>query len=229
MIDITLNDGHRIPALGFGVYQTPPEETAIAVRTALQTGYRLIDTAAAYLNERQVGEGIRASGIPREKVFIETKVWITDYGYERTLHAFDKSIRKLGVDYLDLLILHQALPTAFEMTIDAYRALETLQADGRVRSIGVSNFMVEHLNTLLERTSVVPALNQIEVHPYFSQPEVREADRQHSILGGHHPRRALHRVSRTGIDKTAQRALDGVERNKAVRPVLKQGHQIGGN
>jgi diketogulonate reductase-like aldo/keto reductase len=182
MIDIALNDGARIPALGFGVFQTRPEETGAAVRTALETGYRLVDTAAAYLNERQVGEGLRASGVPREQVTIETKVWINDYGYERTLHAFEKSVRKLGTDYLDLLILHQPMPTAFDLTVDAYRALERLQADGRVRSIGVSNFMVEHLDALLERTNVVPALNQIEVHPYFSQPEVREANRRHGIL-----------------------------------------------
>jgi diketogulonate reductase-like aldo/keto reductase len=182
MIDIALNDGHRIPGLGFGVFQTRPEQTGAAVRTALETGYRLIDTAAAYLNERQVGEGLRASGIPRDEVTIETKVWINDYGYDRTLHSFDKSVRKLGVDYLDLLILHQPMPTAFELTVDAYRALETLKADGRVRSIGVSNFMVEHLDALRERTTVMPAVNQIEVHPYFSQPEVREANRQHGIL-----------------------------------------------
>jgi diketogulonate reductase-like aldo/keto reductase len=182
MIDIALNDGHRIPGLGFGVFQTRPAETAASVRTALETGYRLIDTAAAYLNERQVGEGLVASGVPREQVTIETKVWINDYGYDRTLHSFDKSVRKLGVDYLDLLILHQPMPTAFELTVDAYRALETLKADGRVRSIGVSNFMVEHLDALLERSTVIPAVNQIEVHPYFSQPEVREANRQHGIL-----------------------------------------------
>ena len=182
MIRITLNDGHRIPALGFGVFQTSREETGAAVRTALETGYRLIDTAAAYLNERQVGEGLRASGVPREKVTIETKVWINDYGYDRTLHAFEKSVHKLKVDYLDVLILHQPMPAAFDMTVDAYRALETLQADGRVRTIGVSNFMVEHLEALLERTTVIPALNQIEVHPYFSQPEVREANRRHGIV-----------------------------------------------
>src|SRR4029453_11955297 len=117
----TLNNGVVIPAVGYGVSQAPPEETIAAVETALATGYRHIDTAAAYLNEREVGEGIRRSGVDRADVFVETKVWISDYGYDRTLHAFDKSARKLGVDVIDLLILHQALPGEFELTIGAYQ------------------------------------------------------------------------------------------------------------
>jgi diketogulonate reductase-like aldo/keto reductase len=120
----TLNNGVQIPAVGLGVFQSPPEETAAAVESALGLGYRLIDTSAAYMNERQVGEGIRRSGIPRDDVFIETEVWISDYGYEAALHAFDKSVGKLGVDRLDLLILHQALPSRFDSTQDAYRGLE---------------------------------------------------------------------------------------------------------
>src|SRR3954469_5488107 len=166
---LQLNNGVEIPALGLGVFQSPPEVTAGAVEAALQAGYRLIDTAAAYSNEREVGEGLRRSGIPRGEVFLETKVWISDYGYEATLHAFEKSARKLGVDQLDLLLLHQPLSSAFQRTRDAYRALERLLADGRVRAIGVSNFMPEHLDRLLAVASVVPALNQIEVHPYFQQ------------------------------------------------------------
>ena len=130
---------------GLASSRTPPEVTTAAVAEALRVGYRHVDTAAAYLNEREVGEGIRRSGIAREEVFVETKVWISDYGYDATLHAFDKSAGKLGVDQLDLLILHQPLPSAFERTLDAYRALEKLLADGRVRAIGVSNFMPEHL------------------------------------------------------------------------------------
>ena len=165
----TLNDGVQMPALGLGVFQNPPEQTAAAVDSALAHGYRLIDTAAAYLNEREVGEGIRRSGIHRDDVFIETKVWISDYGYDATLHAFAKSAGKLGVDRVDLLLLHQPLPSRFDLTRDAYRALEKLLADGKVRSIGVSNFMPEHLQRLLAVTSVVPAVNQIEVHPYFQQ------------------------------------------------------------
>ena len=178
----TLNNGVEIPAVGFGVFQTPPDETVTAVETALTTGYRHIDTAAAYLNERGVGEGIRRSGLDRSEIFVETKVWITDYGYDATLHAFDKSAGKLGIDQIDLLILHQALPDEFELTLDAYRALERLLADGRIRAIGVSNFMPQHLTRLLAETSVVPAVNQIEVHPYFRQPEVLAADAEHGIL-----------------------------------------------
>jgi diketogulonate reductase-like aldo/keto reductase len=172
----------QIPALGFGVFQTPPDETIAAVETALATGYRHIDTAAAYGNEREVGEAIRRSGLDRAEVFVETKVWISDYGYDETLHAFDKSAGKLGVDRIDLLILHQALPGEFHLTIDAYRALEKLLADGKVRAIGVSNFMPDHLARLLETTSVVPTVNQIEVHPYFRQSEVLAADAEHGIL-----------------------------------------------
>lgn len=173
---LTLNNGVAMPALGFGVYQAAPEETVDAVVSALETGYRLIDTAAAYGNEREVGEAVRRTGIPRDEVFIETKVWISDYGYDETLHAFEKSTGKLGVDTLDLLILHQALPERFDLTLGAYQALETLLTDGRVRAIGVSNFMVEHLEQLGEKTSIVPAVNQIEVHPYFQQRAVQAAD-----------------------------------------------------
>ena len=179
---LTLNNGVELPAVGFGVFQTPPDETAVAVEAALHAGYRHIDTAAAYANERGVGDAIRRSGIDRDDVFIETKVWISDYGYDETLHAFDKSAGKLGVDRIDLLILHQALPGEFHRTLDAYKALESLLADGKVRAIGVSNFMVEHLDRLLAETAVVPAVNQIEVHPYFQQPAVQAADTDHGIL-----------------------------------------------
>jgi diketogulonate reductase-like aldo/keto reductase len=179
---LTLNNGVTMPALGFGVFQTPPDETITAVQTALEAGYRHIDTAAAYGNEREVGEAIRRSSIPRDEVFVETKVWITDFGYDQTLHAFDKSAGKLGLDTLDLFILHQALPSRFDLTLEAYRALETLLADGRVRAIGVSNFMPGHLADLLTASQVVPAVNQVEVHPYFRQPAVLAADAEHGIL-----------------------------------------------
>ncbi|WP_207123948.1 aldo/keto reductase [Actinocatenispora comari] len=180
--ELMLNNGVSMPALGLGVFQSPPEETATAVETALRVGYRHIDTAAAYGNERQVGEGIRRSGLDRGDVFVETKVWVSDYGYDTTLHAFDKATRKLGVEALDLLILHQPAPDRFDQTIAAYQALETLLADGRVRSIGVSNFMPHHLDELLKQTTIVPAVNQIELHPYFAQPEVQRADAAHGIL-----------------------------------------------
>ena len=170
----TLNNGVEMPAVGFGVFQTPPEETRAAVRAALAAGYRHIDTAAAYGNERQVGEAVHSSGLDRSGLFLETKIWISD--------GFEKSARKFGVDQIDLLILHQALPSAFDRTLEAYRALETLLADGNVRAIGVSNFMVEHLTTLLDRATVVPAVNQIECHPYFSQRALEDFGVGHGIV-----------------------------------------------
>jgi 2,5-diketo-D-gluconate reductase A len=178
----TLNNGVEIPALGFGVFQTAPAETVAAVEAALSVGYRHIDTAAAYGNEREVGEAIRHSGVDRSEIFVETKVWISDYGYDNTLHAFDKSARKLGIDQIDLLILHQALPGEFDRTLAAYNALEKLLADGEVRAIGVSNFMPEHLARLLAETAVVPAVNQIEVHPYFRQSDLLAINAEHGIL-----------------------------------------------
>ncbi|MGO1259314.1 MAG: aldo/keto reductase [Brachybacterium sp.] len=179
---ITLNNGVEMPALGFGVFQTPPEETVASVAEALRVGYRLIDTAASYFNEREVGEGIRASGIDRSEVFIETKLWISDYGYEEALHSFEKSAGKLGVDQIDLLLLHQPLTSDFDRTIGAYKALEKLLADGKVRAIGVSNVMPDVLERLLAETDVAPAVNQVEVHPYFSQPDVQKADAEQGIL-----------------------------------------------
>ncbi|MEH1164156.1 aldo/keto reductase [Micromonospora sp. CPCC 205539] len=179
---LTLNNGVEMPALGFGVFQTPPEETRTAVEAALAVGYQHIDTAAVYGNERQVGEAVRTSGVDRADIFLETKIWISDYGYDQTLHGFDKGAGKLGVEQIDLLILHQALPSEFDKTLESYRALEALLADGKVRAIGVSNFMVEHLTALLDKATVVPAVNQIEVHPYFAQREVQAFGAEHGIL-----------------------------------------------
>src|SRR5438874_2616526 len=187
MESITLNNGVEMPALGFGVFQTPPDETRDAVRAALGAGYRLIDTAAAYGNERQVGEAVHSSDLDRSEVFLETKIWISDYGYDETLHGFEKSARKLGVDQIDLLLLHQALPSAFDRTLEAYRALEKLLADRKVRAIGVSNFMVEHLRTLLHS----------EVHQ--AQPHRREHQRVRLRAVGRRDgrdRRSGHRPSR---------------------------------
>jgi 2,5-diketo-D-gluconate reductase A len=178
----TLNNRVEMPALGLGVFQTPPAATAAAVAAALRAGYRHIDTAAVYGNEREVGEAIRGSEVERSEIFLETKIWISDYGYDATLHAFDKSAGKLGVDRVDLLILHQPLPSRFDLTVEAYRALETLLADGRVRAIGVSNFQRAHLDRLLKEATVVPAVNQIEVHPYFRQSDVLAADAEYGIL-----------------------------------------------
>jgi diketogulonate reductase-like aldo/keto reductase len=182
MNPITLNNGIQMPAIGLGVFQTPPDVTTTVVEEGLRVGYRHIDTAAAYGNEREVGDAIRKSGIDRDDVFIETKVWISDYGYDATLHAFEKSAGKLGVNQIDLFILHHALPSAFDLALDAYRALEKLLADGEVRAIGVSNFMPAHLDRLLAETSVVPAINQIELHPYFQQTAVQQVDAANGIV-----------------------------------------------
>ncbi len=178
----TLNNGVTLPQIGFGVYQTPPEETMVAVQAALEVGYRHIDTAAAYGNEKGVGEALRRSGLDRSDVFVETKVWVTDYGYNETLHAFEKASAKLGLEQIDLLILHQANPTEFDKTIASYKALETLLADGKLRAIGVSNFLPVRLERLLNETEVVPTVNQIEVHPYTQHRELQDFNRAHGIL-----------------------------------------------
>jgi diketogulonate reductase-like aldo/keto reductase len=179
---MTLNNGVQMPALGLGVFLTPPEQTAAAVETAIANGYRLIDTAAAYNNERQVGEGLRRSGIERSQVFVTTKLWMRDYGYDSALRAFDASLRRLGLDYLDLYLLHWPVPTHFEATVASYKATERLLAEGRVRATGVSNFSPRHLQNLMAQTEVVPAVNQVELHPYFTQQDVRNADARHGIV-----------------------------------------------
>jgi len=168
---ITLNNGLEIPALGLGVLQSEGDEARDAVATALRTGYRLVDTAAAYGNERQVGAGLRESGVDRDDVFLTTKLWMTDYGYDDALRAFDTSAAKLGVDRIDLYLLHWPWPANWDQTIAAYRAAERLLAEGRVRAIGVANFKPDHLRTLVAETDVVPAVNQIELHPNFQQPD----------------------------------------------------------
>jgi diketogulonate reductase-like aldo/keto reductase len=177
---IDLNNGVRIPRLGFGVFRSSPEETAAAVDAALVHGYRLIDTAAAYFNERQVGEAIARSGIARRELFVQTKLWISDYGYDSALRAYGVSLRKLGLEAVDLYLLHQPMPNEWERTVQAYRAAETLLAEGRVRAIGVSNFSAAHLDRLLARSRVVPAVNQVELHPFFVQHELRAV---HERLG----------------------------------------------
>lgn len=179
---IELNNGVEMPALGLGVYQSGPEETAAAVETAIANGYRLIDTAAAYGNEAEVGEGIRRSGIDRDEVFVTTKLWIADYGYEPALKAFETSLDKLDLDFVDLYLLHWSAPSDFDNTIAAYRAAEKLLADGRARAIGVCNYTPAHLQALIDRTEVVPAVNQVELHPCFTQRDTRAADARHSVV-----------------------------------------------
>jgi hypothetical protein len=180
----TLNNGIRLPAIGLGVFQAEPEDTVRAVEAALATGYRHIDTAASYGNEREVGEAIRRSGVDRDDVFIETKVWISDYGYDQTLHAFDKSAGKLAVEQIDLLILHQPLPTAFDQTIEAYKALEALLADDKVRAIGVSNFLPEYLESLLAQTEVVLRGARSTIRPSSRSPSATASRRPRSCCAG---------------------------------------------
>jgi len=177
---VQLNNGVGLPALGFGVFQTPADVTQAAVEEALRIGYRMIDTAASYLNEPEVGAAIAASGLGREELFIQTKVWVSNYSYDGALHAFDVSTRKLRTETVDLYLLHQPLPQDFDATVGAYRALERLLEDGRVRAIGVCNFSPAHLEAVLPRLSVTPAVNQVEVHPYYNQPALRSI---HDRLG----------------------------------------------
>jgi 2,5-diketo-D-gluconate reductase A len=177
---LQLNDGHRIPQLGLGVYKIPDAQAAGTVQVALEAGYRHIDTAALYANERGVGEGLARVGLPRAEVFVTTKVWNDRHGYDETLRAFDESLAKLGLDYVDLYLIHWPAPTQ-DRYVDTYRALETLRADGRARSIGVSNFHTHHLDRLLAETEIVPAVNQVELHPWLVQTEVRAYNAAHGI------------------------------------------------
>ncbi|MDX1879534.1 aldo/keto reductase [Mycolicibacterium sp. 141076] len=177
---LTLNDGTSIPVVGLGVWQTPAEDTERAVSAALHAGYRHIDTAAAYGNEDGVGRAVAASGIPREDVFIVTKLWNSDQGYEKTLAAFDASMARLGLDYLDLYLIHWPTP-AQNLFIDTFKAFAHLRDQGRIRAIGVSNFEPEHLKLLIDATGIVPAVNQIELHPRLPQAELRETHARYGI------------------------------------------------
>jgi 2,5-diketo-D-gluconate reductase A len=176
---VALNDGNSIPTVGLGVWQTPAADTERAAAAALAAGYRHIDTAAAYGNEAEVGRAVAASGVAREDVFLVTKLWNADHGYDKTLKAFDASIAKLGVDYLDLYLIHWPMPES-NTYVDTFKAFTHLRDQGRVRSIGVSNFLPEHLNILIDATGIVPAVNQIELHPLMPQRELREL---HAKLG----------------------------------------------
>ncbi|MFI6759073.1 aldo/keto reductase [Micromonospora sp. NPDC050417] len=177
---ITLNNGVTMPQLGFGVFQVPNAETAAAVSAALSAGYRSIDTAAAYGNEQGVRQAIEESGIPRAELFVTTKLWNSDQGYDSTLTAFDTSMGKLGLDYLDLYLIHWPAPAA-DRYVDSWRAMETLHRDGRVRAIGVSNFLPEHLDRIIDLGGVVPAVNQIELHPALQQREIEAANQRLGI------------------------------------------------
>ncbi|RKF25747.1 aldo/keto reductase [Micromonospora globbae] len=180
---ISLNDGNTIPQLGFGVFQIAPKDTARAVGKALEVGYRHIDTAEMYGNEAEVGEAIRASGIDRGEVFVTSKLSNAAHRPDDARRAFDATLSALGMDYIDLFLIHWPLPTLYDGDfVSTWKVLEEFQRDGRARSIGVSNFQVPHLERLAAEAEIVPAVNQIEVHPYFGNEEVREYGRKHNIL-----------------------------------------------
>jgi 2,5-diketo-D-gluconate reductase A len=177
---ITLNDGKTIPQLGFGVWQVPNDEVTKAVATALKAGYRAIDTAQGYDNEDGVGKAIAESDLPREALFITSKLRTKDQGYDATLKSFMGTLDRLGLDYLDLFLIHWPVPV-HERYSDTWKAFVQLQRDGRIRSIGVSNFLPEHLERIIGDSGVTPAVNQIELHPQFQQRDVRDFHQQHNI------------------------------------------------
>jgi 2,5-diketo-D-gluconate reductase A len=178
---LTMNDGREIPQLGFGVFQVPPGDTAEVVAHALRTGYLHIDTAAAYQNEEGVGEAIRRSGVARENTFVTTKVWNSSQGRERSARSFQKSLGRLGFDYVDLFLIHWPAPSQ-DLYLETWETLIALREDGRARSIGVSNFQIEHLERVIDATGVVPAVNQVELHPRFQEAELRAFHAEHGIL-----------------------------------------------
>ena len=178
--NITLNNGAQMPQLGFGVYQVPPAEAAQAVSTALEAGYRSIDTAALYGNEEGVGKAIAESSVRREDLFVTTQLWNDRQGYDEAQRAFDESLAKLGLDHVDLYLIHWPAP-AQDAYVDTWKAFEKLQADGRARNIGVSNFQIPHLRRLFEETDTVPSVNQIELHPNLQQGDLRSFHNEHGI------------------------------------------------
>ncbi|MFF2652221.1 aldo/keto reductase [Streptomyces sp. NPDC058045] len=178
--NVTLNNDVTMPQLGFGVFQVPDEETTAAVATALDAGYRSIDTAAVYGNERGVGKALAASGIPREELFVTTKLWNDDQGRDKAAAAFDASLDRLGLDHVDLYLIHWPTP-ARDLYRQTYRELERILAGGRTRAIGVSNFTAAHLEQLIADTGVVPAVNQVELHPGLQQKELRAFHAEHGI------------------------------------------------
>lgn len=232
---ILLNKGIRMPALGFGVYRIAPERTRDAVLSALATGYRLVDTAAAYDNEREVGAAIRESGLPRAEIFVTSKLWPTDYGQAAARRAFGESLDRLGLDYVDMFLLHWPLPADFSRTLGAYRALEEELDRGRVRAIGVCNHNAANLERLLAASSTVPAVNQVELHPFFTQADLVRTHRRLGIatqawspLGGVNvydaaPGRARHVLEHPVITGLAEK-LGRTPGQIVLRWHLQQGH-----
>jgi 2,5-diketo-D-gluconate reductase A len=178
---VTFNNGVAIPQLGFGVYQVPDAETQATVEIALEAGYRHIDTAQLYRNEAGVGAAIKASGIARDEVFVTTKVWNSEQGFDKAIASFERSMERLDMDKLDLLLIHWPAP-ALDRYLDTWRAFESLYADERVRAIGVSNFGIDHLQRLIGESTVVPAINQIELHPMLAQDALRAFHAEHGIV-----------------------------------------------
>ena len=178
---VPLNIGVEIPQVGYGVFLVPAAETRAAVTSALETGYRHIDTARIYGNEQAVGSAVAESGIARDELFITTKCWNSDQGYDSALAAFDASVQRLGLDVVDLYLIHWPMPSK-DRYVDTWRAFEKLYADGRARSIGVSNFHPPHLQRLFDETGVVPAINQVELHPWLQQDELRRFHAEHGIV-----------------------------------------------
>ena len=178
MKEVCLNNGVHMPAIGFGVYQIPNSETEEAVTNALEVGYRLIDTAASYFNEREVGQAVRQSGLKREEIFITSKLWVQDYEYEDALRAFDRSLNNLGVDYIDLYLLHKPYGNYYA----AWRALEKLHKEGLIRAIGVTSFSNERLQDLFLHNEIKPAINQLETHPFFQQKAANDFLRSEGIV-----------------------------------------------
>jgi 2,5-diketo-D-gluconate reductase A len=177
---VALHDGRAIPQLGFGVFQVPPEDTQETVEQALASGYRHVDTAGAYRNEEGVGAAIAASGLSREEVFVTTKLWNSEQGYDSTLRAFEKSLQRLDMDRVDLYLIHWPMPTE-DHYVDTWRAFERIQEDGGARSIGVSNFRVADLERLKQEAEYLPTVNQIELHPHLQQAELRAWHADHDI------------------------------------------------
>lgn len=177
---ISFHDGNSIPQVGLGVWQAPNDTAVTAVKAALAAGYRHVDTAAIYENEQGVGEGIRASGVDRAEIFLTTKLWNADQGYDAALKAFDASLKRLGTDYVDLYLIHWPAPKRGQF-VDSWKALIQIQKEGRARSIGVSNFYPEHLQRIIDETGITPVINQIELHPDFPQKEARAYHEKHRI------------------------------------------------
>lgn len=220
---LVFNDGRSIPQFGLGVFQTPPDETADVVATALGLGYRHIDTAAIYRNESGVGQGILRSGIPRNELFVTTKLWNADQGYDSALRALDASLSKLKLDHVDLYLIHWPCPANGKF-VDSWKALIQAQKDGKARSIGVSNFRIEDLNRIIAETGVAPAANQIELHPWLQQSALREYHARHGIVT-----ESWSPLARGGelLDNATLQAIAGKHGKSVAQVVLRWHVQLG--